>query len=114
MLTFWPAMAPPAGADGQSPNPFVTFLPFILMIVVVWFLLIRPQRKKQKDHQAMLTQLAKGDRVVTSAGIIGTIVGIKDNIVVLKVSEDTKMEFLKSAIGGKIDMTGGSGGSSGS
>ncbi len=108
MLTIWPAMAPPAGADGQSPNPFVTFLPFILMIVVVWFLLIRPQRKKQKDHQAMLTQLAKGDRVVTSAGIIGTIVGIKDNVVVLKVSEETKMEFLKSSIAGKVDMTGGS------
>ena len=59
----------------------------------------------------MLTQLAKGDRVVTSAGIIGTIVGIKDNIVVLKVADDTKMEFLKSAIAGKLDMTGGSTGS---
>jgi preprotein translocase subunit YajC len=59
----------------------------------------------------MLTQLTKGDRVVTNSGILGTIVGIKDNIVVLKVSEETKMEFLKSAIGGKIDMNGGSSGS---
>ena len=105
MLTFWPAMSAPA--EGQGSNPFVTFLPFILMIVVVWFLLIRPQRKKQKDHQAMLSQLTKGDRVVTNAGILGIIVGIKDNIVVLKVSEDTKMEFLKSSIGGKVDINGG-------
>ena len=107
MLTLWPAMAPPAGGEGQSPNPFITFLPFILMIVVVWFLLIRPQRKKQKEHQSMLTQLTKGDRVVTNSGILGTIVGIKDNIVVLKVSEETKIEFLKSAIAGKIDIGGG-------
>jgi len=111
VLTFWPAMAPPAGGEGQSPNPFITFLPFILMIVVVWFLLIRPQRKKQKEHQNMLTQLSKGDRVVTNSGILGTIVGLKDNIVVLKVSEETKIEFLKSAIAGKIDINGGSSGS---
>ena len=111
MLTFWPAMAPPAGGEGQSPNPFITFLPFVLMIVVVWFLLIRPQRKKQKEHQSMLTQLTKGDRVVTNSGILGTIVGIKDNIVVLKVSEETNMEFLKAAIAGELDSNGGSSGS---
>lgn len=104
---FWLAMAPPPGGEGQSPNPFLTFLPFLLMIVVVWFLLIRPQRKRQKDHQAMLSQLSKGDRVVTNSGILGTIVGMKDNIVVLKVAEDTKIEFLKSSIAGKVDLNKG-------
>jgi preprotein translocase subunit YajC len=93
----------PQPQGGESPNPFITFLPFLLMIVIVWFLLIRPQRKRQKEQQAMLQQLAKGDRVVTNAGILGTVVGIKDNIVVLKVSDDTKIEFLKSSIAGKVD-----------
>lgn len=108
MLMFWLAMAPPPGGEGGSPNPLMTFLPFILMILVVWFLLIRPQRKKQKDHQQMLTTLAKGDRVVTSSGMFGTIVGIKDNVIVLKVGEDTKIEFLKSSIAGKVDQKEGS------
>ena len=104
MLSFWLAMAPPAGGEGGDPNPILTFLPFILMIVVVWFLLIRPQRKRQKEQQAMLNALSKGDRVVTSSGMIGTVVGIndKDNIVVLKVGDDTKIEFLKSAIAGRM------------
>lgn len=104
MLSFWLAMAPPSGGEGGDPNPILTFLPFVLMIVVVWFLLIRPQRKRQKEQQAMLNALSKGDRVVTSSGIIGTVVGIndKDNIVVLKVGDDTKIEFLKSAIAGRM------------
>ncbi|MEW5700927.1 MAG: preprotein translocase subunit YajC [Candidatus Zixiibacteriota bacterium] len=104
---FWPAMAPPPSGEGSSPNPILTFLPFVLMIVVVWFLLIRPQRKRQKEHQAMLTQLSKGDRVVTNSGMFGTIVGMSDNTVTLRVGDDsrseTKIEFLKSAIAGKVD-----------
>jgi preprotein translocase subunit YajC len=103
------AMAPPSG-DGPAPNPIVTFLPFVLMIVVVWFLLIRPQRKRAKEQQNMLSSLAKGDRVVTNSGMLGTIVGIneKDNIVTLKVGEETKIEFLKGSIAGKLDQkTGG-------
>lgn len=108
MLIFWPAMAPPPGGEGGSSNPLITFLPFILMIVVVWLLLIRPQRKKQKEHQSMLTTLTKGDRIVTNSGMFGIIVGIKDNVVVLKVGDDTKVEFLKSSIAGKIDQKEGS------
>jgi preprotein translocase subunit YajC len=75
------------------------------MILVVWFLLIRPQRKRAKEHTTMLTALQKGDKVVTSSGILGTIVGIneQDSIIVLKVADDTKIEFLKSAIAGKMD-----------
>lgn len=104
MLYYLLALAPPPGGEGEAPNPIVTFLPFILMIAVVWLLLIRPQRKKQREHQAMLAELAKGDRVVTNSGILGTVVGIKDNIVVLKVGEgnETKIEFLKSAVTGKV------------
>jgi preprotein translocase subunit YajC len=95
----------PAPSDGSSPNPILTFLPFLLMILVVWFLLIRPQRKRAKEHTTMLTSLQKGDKVVTNSGILGTIVGIneQENIIVLKVADDTKIEFLKSAIAGKME-----------
>lgn len=98
------AMAP-APSDGSAPNPILTFLPFLLMIVVVWFLLIRPQRKRAKEHTTMLAALQKGDKVVTNSGMIGTIVGMNDtdNIVVLKVGDDTKIEFLKSSIAGKME-----------
>jgi preprotein translocase subunit YajC len=72
---------------------------------VVWFLLIRPQRKRAKEHTTMLTSLQKGDRVITNSGIIGTIVGFNDteSTVVLKVGDDTKIEFIKSSIAGKMD-----------
>jgi preprotein translocase subunit YajC len=79
---------------------------FLLIFVVFYFFLIRPQHKKQKDMQAMLNSLAKGDRVVTIGGILGTIVNIKkkdeknsgDDTVVLKVSDTTKLEMLRSSI----------------
>ena len=108
MLNLWPAMGMPAGGTGgKDANPILTFLPFVLMIVVVWFLLIRPQRKRQKETQAMLSQLSKGDKVVTSSGILGTIVGITDSRVVLRVGDDpkseTKIEMLKTAIAGKLE-----------
>lgn len=89
---------------GQQGGGIMLYLPWILIFVVMYFLLIRPQQKRQKEHQKMLSILKKGDRVITNAGIFGTIVGIneKDNIVVLKVGENTKIEFLKNSITGKV------------
>ena len=102
-MIHWLAMAPPPSADGSQPNPILTFLPFLLIIVIVWFMLIRPQRKRQKELQTMLGSLQKGDKVVTSSGMLGTIVAIDDKeIVVLKIADDTKVEFLKSSIAGKM------------
>lgn len=94
------------GAPGQSGgNPLTSMLPLLLIIPIFYFFLIRPQQKKQKEHQRLLAELKKGDRVVTSSGIIGSIWGIdeKDNKIVLKVGEDTKIEFLRSAIAGKLE-----------
>ncbi len=82
-------------------NPLVQFMPIILMFVIFYFLLIRPQQKKAKDLQAMITQLKKGDKVVTTGGILGTISSLQDDYVVLTVGgSDTKIEILKSAIAG--------------
>lgn len=97
------AMGSQPGQSGGSAG-LLGFLPFILILLVIYFLMLRPQMKRQKQHQKMLTELKKGDKVVTNSGILGTIVGMneKDNIVVLKVGEDTKIEFLKSSIAGTV------------
>ncbi|MFH1313769.1 MAG: preprotein translocase subunit YajC [Candidatus Eisenbacteria bacterium] len=77
--------------------------PIVLIFVIFYFLLIRPQQKKQKDHQKMLESVKKGDRVVTSGGVYGTVVGVKDNIIVLKIAEDVKIEFSKAAISAIVE-----------
>lgn len=99
-ITRFIAMAGNAPVEGQAAaNPIVAFLPFILMFVIFYFLLIRPQQKKQKEHQKMVGELKKGDPVVTSGGVLGTITAVKDNTVVLKMEDgESKMEVLKSSI----------------
>ena len=82
-------------------NPLVQFMPIILMFVIFYFLLIRPQQKKAKDLQAMIAGIKKGDKVVTTGGILGTVSSIQDDYVVLMVGDsDTKIEVLKSAVAG--------------
>lgn len=77
---------------------FSMLIPFGLIILVFYFLIIRPQNKKQKETQAMLSSLKKNDRVTTIGGIRGTVQAVKDDSVVLKVDDAVKMEFNKSAI----------------
>jgi len=92
------AMAPAQNADGKTASPLASFVPLILLMVVFWFVLIRPQQKKAKQHTQMLTKLKTGDRVVTSSGIIGTVVAVKDKAVTVRSAGDTKLEFTKGAI----------------
>lgn len=97
------AMGSQPGGDGGG-SLLGAMLPFILMLLVIYFLLLRPQMKKQKVHQGMLKELRKGDRVLTSGGMFATVFAISDeqNKVVLKVSDDVKLEFLKSSISQKV------------
>jgi preprotein translocase subunit YajC len=76
-----------------------------LIFVMMYFLLIRPQRKKQKDHAALLKELKRGDKVVTTGGMFGTIFAIDDDKgnVTLRINEQTKLVFLKTSIAGKIE-----------
>jgi preprotein translocase subunit YajC len=76
----------------------MSFLPFVLIIGIFYFLIIRPQNKKQKDTQRMLESIRKGDKVVTIGGIHGTISSVEDKSVVVKVDDNTKIKFLRSAI----------------
>jgi preprotein translocase subunit YajC len=90
-----------------KPNMLTQSFPFILMFVILYFLIIRPQRKRQKDHQGILDNLKINDEVTTNAGIVGKIVNIKKdkNTVVLRVDDTTgtKIEFVRSAIAGVVD-----------
>ena len=90
-------MAAPAGQE--AGNPILSFLPIILMFVVFYFLLIRPQTKRQKEADKMRSELKKGDHIVTSGGIHGTIEGIKDNdVILIKTATDTKIHISRNAI----------------
>jgi preprotein translocase subunit YajC len=77
---------------------FISFAPFILIIAIFYFLIIRPQNRKQKETQRMLSALKKGDRVVTIGGVHGTIASVKDASVVLRVDDNVKIEFSRSAV----------------
>ncbi len=88
--------APPAG--GGEPSPIASLLPFALMFLVLYLLILRPQMKKQKQQQQMIDELEKGDQVVTSGGIHGLIQNIKDDIIVLKIAENVKIELSRSAV----------------
>ena len=91
------AVAPPSNQPEQS-SVFVQFLPFILIFAVFYFLVFAPMRKKQKKHAEMLQQLKAGDRVVTSGGIHGTVVGVSDDVVQLRISDQVKIDVSKSAV----------------
>lgn len=96
------AMGAPAG--GETPggtDMLMQFLPLILMFVIFWFLLIRPQQKRAKAHKQMLSELKRGDNVVTASGIIGRILEIDDEQVLLE-SGDSKFRITRGAIGGLV------------
>ena len=93
------AHAQTAGAAADPTGGFMQLLPMILMFVVLWFLMIRPQMKKAKQHKALLEALAKGDEVVTQGGIVGRITKVGDNYVSLEIAEGTEVVVQKPAIG---------------
>ncbi len=81
-----------------TPNPILSFVPIILIFVIFYILLIRPQQQKQKQHAEMVSKLKKGDHVVTTGGIYGIISTVKDKTVLLKIDENVKIEIQKGCI----------------
>lgn len=99
------------GQDNTAPaspiSSFSSMLPMMaIMFAVVYFLMIRPEQKKQKTRQAMLTAIKKGDRVMTAAGIIGTVGTVKDATMMVKIADNTVVEFTKSAITSVLNKDG--------
>lgn len=92
------AMAQPPSGGAQASNPIAAFMPLIFIFIIFYFLLIRPQQKRQKEHQKMLTDIKKGDKIITTGGIHGIIANLKDNVVTIKVSENVRLDISKGNI----------------
>jgi len=94
------AQAPAGGAAPSGGFNLLGMLPLLLIVVVMYFLMIRPQQKKQKAHQAMISAVKTGDEVVTAGGMYGTVAGVDDrkNTVYLKVSNDVKIKIDRFSI----------------
>lgn len=93
----WAADA--AAAAGPMAN-IAQFVPLVLIFIVFYFLLIRPQQKKAKEHQVYLTNLKKGDKIITGGGIHGQIVGLTETVVTLEIAENVRIKINRSAIAG--------------
>lgn len=93
------ALAQEGGKAAQNVG-IQNFVPIILIFGIVYFLLIKPQKKQLEEEKAMLSTINKGDEIYTKSGILGTIVGMTDKVITLEVSENTKIKILKSQIGG--------------
>jgi preprotein translocase subunit YajC len=95
------AYAQGAAGAADAGSPMMSFVvPMIFMVVIFYFLLIRPQQKKAKEHKALLDNLKKGDRIITSGGMIGTIVTIDDQIVNVEIADKVRIEMGRPYIAG--------------
>ncbi len=98
MSWFIPAAYASAPAAAPQGGGLLSFLPFIVIFAIFWFLIIRPQRKRQKEHQSLVAALGKGDEVVTTSGMLGKVTKVEDDYVVLEVAENVEMRFQKMAV----------------
>lgn len=97
------AMGGIGGNGGAQGNPLGAFVPLILMFAIFYFLLIRPQQKKAKQHKEMIGNLKIGDRIVTNGGIYGTIVRMKDATIILEIADKVEVEMLRNTVADKAD-----------
>src|SRR5438270_12520512 len=98
LMNLMPVLAMGQPAPGQpAPNPLTSVVPLILLFVIFYFILIRPQQKKAKEQAAMLKTVKSGDKVITTSGIIATVITVKEDSVSIR-SADAKLEITKGAI----------------
>jgi preprotein translocase subunit YajC len=90
--------APAAAAGGDMQSSLMSMLPLVLMFVVLYFVMIRPQMKKQKEHKAMIDALAKGDEVVTAGGVLGKVAKLAEGYVGLEVANGVEVQVQRSAV----------------
>ena len=90
----------PAGADSAMPpgSPLQSLMPFVLIAIIFYFLIIRPQQKRAKEQAAMIASVKTGDSVVMNSGIHGIVANVKEGTLLVKVADNVKIEFEKSAI----------------
>ena len=93
------AMAAPGGSGGQSQqSPIFMFGWLGIMVVIFYFMLIRPQQRREKERQALLSNIKTGDRVAFSGGILGIVTNVKDKVLVIKIADNVKIEVSRGAV----------------
>lgn len=100
----WISPAYAQAAAGQQ-NAFTAFLPLVLIFVVFYFLLIRPQQKKIKEHKSMLGALRRGDRIVTNGGIIGLVTKVEDKELVVEISDGVRVHVARDMVASVVSKT---------
>ena len=106
MVDFAYAMAPSPGGGGSSGG-IMSVLPLMIgMFAIMYFLIIRPQQKQRREREDLLRAVKKGDRVVTTGGLYGTVVGLSEHTVTLKVADQVKLDFERGALGRIVPVAG--------
>ncbi|MDD3275616.1 MAG: preprotein translocase subunit YajC [Kiritimatiellales bacterium] len=102
------AMASPAGANGQAgqTSPGFTIGWMVFMVAIFYFVMIRPQRRREKERKAMVESVKSGVRVLLTSGIIGEIASVKEKTLIVRIAENTKIEVLKSAVSQVLEEKG--------
>ena len=102
------AMAPPAGANGAQgqTSPGFTVGWMVFMVAIFYFVMIRPQRRREKERKALIESVKSGDRVLLASGIIGEIANVKEKTLIVLIAEKTKVEVLKTAVAQVLDDKG--------
>ena len=98
MHTMFITLLAQAASPPPGPSPLASFVPIILIFVIMYFLLFRPQMKRQKEQARLIGMLKTGDHIVTASGIHGMISNVKDRTVIVKVADNVKIEMEKSAV----------------
>jgi len=88
-----------AGSAASGPPGWVQFLPIIGMVLIFWLLIIRPQMQRQKQHQAKIASVKKGDQVVTAGGLLGKVIKVDDNYAEIEIAQGVRVKAVKSTIG---------------
>lgn len=91
-----------AAAQAPKGSGLMQMAPFVLIFVIFYFLMIKPQQKRMKQEQEMVASLQKGDEIYTKSGMIGTVVGLTDKIMTLELEDGSKVKFLRNQLGGKL------------
>lgn len=99
------AMAPPAGGGSGGASGFASFVPLILMFVIFYFLLIRPQQKKAKQHREMVNNLKKGDRIMTNGGLYGRIVSMDGDAISIEIADKVRVKINRGYVGSLLQDT---------
>jgi preprotein translocase subunit YajC len=100
-----PMLLAAAAPSGGAAATFFGLFPFILVFIIFWFLLIRPQQKRMKEHQAQIAAVKKGDRVVTGGGLIGRVTKVGDSEVEVELAPNIRVQALKSTLSQVVDPT---------